>query len=222
MITPVEAQPRLISSMARAYETLSAPAPPHSSGTATPISPSSPSLRTASTGKWCSSSQRRALGTSSRSANSRQVSRSIRWVSVSSKSITSSSERRSSSPAGERGRPLLEEGAHSFLLILRSEEHAERLLLQGVRRARIAGRGLDDHPLERGDRQRALGGDLLGDGLHALAQRVRGENLQDQADLLRLLRRDHVTGEAELQRAHRPDLAGEPLRAAETGDDGEV
>src|SRR5471032_586913 len=66
---------------------LSMPAPPHSEGTATPASPSSKAFRTASRGYECSRSHFFALGLSSRSANSRHVSRSSLCSSMSSISM---------------------------------------------------------------------------------------------------------------------------------------
>ena len=68
---------------------LSIPAPPHSAGMATPMSPSSASCFTASRGNTWSVSQRRAFGLSSFSANSRQRSRTWRCSSVSWMSMAS-------------------------------------------------------------------------------------------------------------------------------------
>src|SRR5438093_6717211 len=73
--------------MASAYATVSIPAPPHSLGTATPPSPSSKAFFTVSAGYLCSRSHRLALGFSSRSANSRQVSRRSLCSSVNSISM---------------------------------------------------------------------------------------------------------------------------------------
>ena len=73
MMTPVEAQPREISSIARAYASGSMPAPPYSSGMAMPISPSSPMAAIASAGYRCSRSISAAIGFSWASAKSRHV-----------------------------------------------------------------------------------------------------------------------------------------------------
>ena len=69
------------------YERKSAPAPPYSSGTQTPISPSSPSFAKSSAGKRCSRSQAAACGTISASATSRASAWISRWSSLSEKSI---------------------------------------------------------------------------------------------------------------------------------------
>ena len=89
MMTAVEAQARAISSRASAYETVSMPAPPHSSGTATPIRPSSPSRAISSLGKRCSLSIAAARGAISLLARSRAVSRSRVCSGVSSRSTIS-------------------------------------------------------------------------------------------------------------------------------------
>ena len=77
MITPVEAQPREISSIAIAYASTSIPVPPYSSGIATPISPSSPICATCAAGNVCSLSSWPAIGLSSLSAKSRHICRII-------------------------------------------------------------------------------------------------------------------------------------------------
>lgn len=51
MMTPVEAQTRLTSSIAMAYDTASISAPPNSEDTLIPIIPSSPSFLTCGAGK---------------------------------------------------------------------------------------------------------------------------------------------------------------------------
>ena len=56
-VTPTPASARESSSSTRMYERKSAPAPPYSSGTQTPISPSSASFAKSSRGKRCSRSQ---------------------------------------------------------------------------------------------------------------------------------------------------------------------
>ncbi len=86
MMTAVEAQARAISSRATTYETVSMPAPPQLSGTATPISPSSPSRAINSLGKRCSLSIAAARGAISLLARSRAVSRSRACSGVSSRS----------------------------------------------------------------------------------------------------------------------------------------
>ena len=70
-VTPTPASARESSSSTRTYERKSAPAPPYSSGTHTPMSPSSASFGKSSSGKRCSRSQSAAFGTISASANSR-------------------------------------------------------------------------------------------------------------------------------------------------------
>src|SRR2546421_3836804 len=77
MMTPWEAQTLAISSSATTYETVSAPAPPHRSGTAMPINPSSPIFLTVSCGKRQSRSISAAIGRISPWANSRAVA----WIS---------------------------------------------------------------------------------------------------------------------------------------------
>ena len=66
---------RVSSSTAIAYESVSAPAPPYSSGTGIPISPSSAASATSSYGKRCSRSSSSASGATRPCANSRTVSR---------------------------------------------------------------------------------------------------------------------------------------------------
>src|SRR5690606_34846919 len=100
------------------------------SGTATPSRDSSASLATASVGQACSRSHLRALGVSSRAANSRVIFWISRWTSVSSKFIGSPRcPKRLSAPA-VGGLSLLQEGGHALLLILGAEAHGEGLALQ--------------------------------------------------------------------------------------------
>ena len=70
-VTPTPASARDSSSSTRMYERKSAPAPPSSSGTQTPIRPSSPSFVKTRAGKVWSRSQAAACGAISASANSR-------------------------------------------------------------------------------------------------------------------------------------------------------
>ncbi len=87
MMTPELAHAALTSSIARAYDSVSMPAPPYSCGMATPISPSSAILATISAGQRAVLSSSAALGATSRAAKSRAVSRIMRCSSVSSKSM---------------------------------------------------------------------------------------------------------------------------------------
>ena len=66
---------RVSSSTAIAYESVSAPAPPYSSGTGIPISPSAASSATRSYGNRCSLSSSAATGATRSSANERTVPR---------------------------------------------------------------------------------------------------------------------------------------------------
>ena len=66
---------RVSSSTAIAYETVSAPAPPYSSGIGMPMSPSSAISATSSYGKRASRSSSAATGATRVSAKSRTVSR---------------------------------------------------------------------------------------------------------------------------------------------------
>ncbi len=86
-VTPTPASPRESSSSTRMYERKSAPAPPYSSGTQTPIRPSAPSFEKSSAGNRCSRSQAAASGTISASATSRASAWISRWSSLSEKSI---------------------------------------------------------------------------------------------------------------------------------------
>ena len=70
-VTPTPASARESSSRTRMYERKSAPAPPRSSGTQTPMSPSSAKRSYSSRGKRCSRSHSAACGSISASANSR-------------------------------------------------------------------------------------------------------------------------------------------------------
>mmetsp|Transcript_15033 Transcript_15033/g.33619 ORF Transcript_15033/g.33619 Transcript_15033/m.33619 type:complete len:253 (+) Transcript_15033:752-1510(+) len=83
MMTPDEAQPREISSIAMAYARESIPVPPYSSGTAIPINPRSAIWAICSAGKRCSRSNSPATGRSCASAKSRQVCRIMSYSSVS-------------------------------------------------------------------------------------------------------------------------------------------
>ena len=85
-VTPTPASARESSSSTRTYETKSAPAPPSSSGTQTPIRPSSPSFAKSSRGKRCSRSQSAACGAISVSATSRASAWISRCSSVREKS----------------------------------------------------------------------------------------------------------------------------------------
>ena len=76
-VTPTPASARDSSSSTRMYERKSAPAPPYSSGTQTPISPSSASFVKSSRGKRCSRSHSAACG----SICSRAKSRASAWIS---------------------------------------------------------------------------------------------------------------------------------------------
>ena len=76
---------RVSSSTAIAYESVSAPAPPYSSGIVIPISPSSASSSTRSYGKRCSRSSSCRDGATRSRANSRTVSRTSCCSSVRSK-----------------------------------------------------------------------------------------------------------------------------------------
>src|SRR6266542_25874 len=73
MITPVDAQARLISSHARTYDTASRPAPPSSSGTYTPMKPSDASSFRIAGGTLPCSSMSCAIGRSFSVAKSRAV-----------------------------------------------------------------------------------------------------------------------------------------------------
>mmetsp|Transcript_31844 Transcript_31844/g.83452 ORF Transcript_31844/g.83452 Transcript_31844/m.83452 type:complete len:210 (+) Transcript_31844:653-1282(+) len=73
MMTPQLAQPREISSIARAYARLSDPVPPSSSGTAMPINPMPAICSTASAGYVWPRSQSAACGTRTWSANCRHA-----------------------------------------------------------------------------------------------------------------------------------------------------
>ena len=70
-VTPTPASARDSSSSARMYERKSAPAPPCSSGTHTPSSPSSASCASSFRGKPCARSHSAACGAISAVANSR-------------------------------------------------------------------------------------------------------------------------------------------------------
>ena len=83
-VTPTPASARLSSSSTRMYVRKSVPAPPNSSGTHTPISPSSPSSVNNSRGKWWSRSHCAAFGATFSSAKRLARSRISRWSSVSS------------------------------------------------------------------------------------------------------------------------------------------
>ena len=76
-VTPTPASARDSCSSTRMYDRKSAPAPPYSSGTHTPISPTSASLEKTSCGKRCSRSQSAAWGAISASASSRASA----WIS---------------------------------------------------------------------------------------------------------------------------------------------
>src|SRR5436305_10473707 len=85
-VTPTPASARESSSSTRMYETKSAPAPPYSSGTQTPISPSSLSFGRRLREKPCSRSQVAAWGSISVRATSRASAWISRWSAESSKS----------------------------------------------------------------------------------------------------------------------------------------
>ena len=105
-VTPTPASARDSCSSTRMYERKSAPAPPYSSGTQTPINPTCASLAKTSCGKRCSRSQSAACGAISASATSRASA----WISccsaVRSKFIVRSrrSRGRSCGRAGRRRR----------------------------------------------------------------------------------------------------------------------
>src|SRR3954471_2803486 len=86
-VSATEPSTRASSSMTMATSDVDMPAPPSSSGTFMPMSPSSASLGTSADGNVSSSSHLRACGAISRLAKSRTVSRRIFSDSLSSKSI---------------------------------------------------------------------------------------------------------------------------------------
>src|SRR2546422_5146603 len=77
MTTACEAHALAISSSATTYETVSAPAPPHCSGTMIPSRPSSPMRLTVSCGKRASRSISEAMGATCSWANSAAIARII-------------------------------------------------------------------------------------------------------------------------------------------------
>ena len=83
-VIATEESMRVSSSIAIAYETVSAPAPPYSSGIGIPINPSSARAATSSYGKRSSRSSSSATGATRVSANSRTVRRSSSCSSLSS------------------------------------------------------------------------------------------------------------------------------------------
>src|SRR5262245_32771735 len=98
------------------YETKSAPAPPYSSGTQTPIRPSAPSFGMSSDGKRCSRSHSAACGSISACANSRATAWISRCSCVSSKSICGdSSEESVTGEAVREDLPLGDPGALQHL-----------------------------------------------------------------------------------------------------------
>src|SRR2546425_5246526 len=84
MTTACEAHALAISSSATTYETVSAPAPPHCSGTMIPSRPSSPMRLTVSCGKRASRSISEAMGATCSWANSAAIARIICCSDVSS------------------------------------------------------------------------------------------------------------------------------------------
>ncbi len=70
----VEPHPRASSSITIAYETVSVPVPPYSTGTTSPMNPSSPIMAKRSTGNSLVWSSSEACGASSVSAKRRAVS----------------------------------------------------------------------------------------------------------------------------------------------------
>src|SRR6266702_4983917 len=85
IVIATEESVRVSSSTAIAYETVSAPPPPYSSGIVIPISPSSASSATSSYGNRCSRSSSSATGATRCSANSRTVRRTSSCSLLSSK-----------------------------------------------------------------------------------------------------------------------------------------
>src|SRR5689334_16248021 len=86
-VTPTPASARESSSSTSTYERKSAPAPPYSSGTQTPMKPSPASLPNSSRGKPCARSHSEAFGSISACANSRASAWISRWSSVRSNLI---------------------------------------------------------------------------------------------------------------------------------------
>jgi len=84
MTTACDAQALAISSSATTYEMVSAPLPPHCSGTMIPSRPSSPMRLTVSCGKRASRSISEAMGATCSCANSAAIARTIACSSVSS------------------------------------------------------------------------------------------------------------------------------------------
>src|SRR4051812_3626374 len=104
-----------------------------------PMKPSSPIFFTTSEGNLPSASRAAAPGATSERAKSRAASRIIFCWSLSS----------NISAALEVGSPFLEEGGHSFLLVVRREEPGEVLRLEGERVAEVHV-GAAAHQLFRG------------------------------------------------------------------------
>src|SRR6516225_7704148 len=84
---PTDASARPISITASAYETVSAPAPPYSSGNGRPSKPSSPILRIVASGNSAFASHSCACGATSPSANSRHSLATSSCSGVRSKSM---------------------------------------------------------------------------------------------------------------------------------------
>src|SRR3954462_10852925 len=101
-VMPIDWSTRPISSMAtqRLVKSPSSPAPPYSSGAVRPNSPSSPMVRTRSTGKWWALSHAATFGAISFSAKSRMLRRKASCSGVSSKDMGSVS--RLGQPAAHR------------------------------------------------------------------------------------------------------------------------
>ncbi len=91
---------RVSSSIASAYDTVSPPAPPCSSGIGIPIRPSSAISRTSSTGNRASRSSSLATGATRSRANARTVSRISSCSGVRSRSMTGRDRRRRLAPPG--------------------------------------------------------------------------------------------------------------------------
>src|SRR5512137_1626807 len=103
--------------------------PPSSSGMAMPMNPISASIAIFSAGNVQSASSCLAIGSSSRTAKSRAVSRTMICSSVKSNLIAASSSR-----VLEGGFALLHERLHALFLIQGAEQRGERLLLELERR----------------------------------------------------------------------------------------
>src|SRR5215213_3776975 len=125
-------------------------------------------------------------------------------------------------PAFEVGLALFEKRADALVLVLAGEGEGEEVYLAAQALVEVGAGGRLDRLLGHAQRDGALLGDAVGQ-LQGLRFEVgRGDDEVDEAEVVGVLRVDHVAREDQLHRLTLADESRQALGAAAAGDDAEV